>query len=162
MFIKMDIKISELNITELNSTKWDHYFMNLAKLTATMSKDPSTKVGASIRSPDKSVLSVGYNGFPSDISDEPDLLNNRELKYKYIIHAERNAIKYALRHGICEGCTIYTTMIPCIECYLLIRKNNIKKIITLKPNEDQLNRYYEQWTNVVNMAKMDNCLFYFI
>lgn len=147
-----------MNITELNNPdKWDHYFMNLAKLSANMSKDPCTKVGAAIRAHDKSVLSTGYNGFPPDISDDPELLNNRELKYKYVIHAERNAINYALRHGISDNCSIYTTLMPCKECYLLIRKNNIKRVITLYPTEDHLNRYSEQWNEVIEFAKSDNC-----
>lgn len=152
-----------LNIQKLeNPTKWDYYFMNLAKLASTMSKDPSTKVGASIRAPDKSVLSIGYNGFPPEIEDSEHLLNNRDLKYKYVIHAEQNAINYALRHGIENNCTIYTTLFPCKNCYKLISQNNIKKIITLIPSEDHVKRYYDQWKEVEKLAKLDNCLIYFM
>ncbi len=152
-----------MNITELNNpNKWDYYFMSLAKLSADMSKDPSTKVGAAIRAADKSVLSTSYNGFPPDIPDDPELLNNRELKYKYVVHAERNAINYALRHGISDNCTIYTTLMPCKECYNLISKNNIKKIITLYPNEDLLNRYSQQWNEVIELAKLDHCSIYYL
>lgn len=143
-------------------TKWDYYFMNLAKLSASMSKDPSTKVGASIMAPDKSVLSVGYNGLPPDMEDTEDILNNREVKYKYIIHAERNAVNFALRKHISDGCTLYTTLIPCEECYELIRNNKIKKIVSLIPDNDYIERYGKQWTNVIEKSILDSCSFYFL
>ena len=37
---------------------WDNYFMQLAELSATRSKDPHTKVGACIVK-DKKILSLG-------------------------------------------------------------------------------------------------------
>ena len=72
--------------------KWDLRFLDLAQHIAQWSKDPSTKVGAVIVRPDKTICSVGYNGFPRGIEDTEERLNNRDLKYPCMVHAEMNAI----------------------------------------------------------------------
>ncbi len=137
--------------------KWDHYFLSLATLASTMSKDPSTKVGASIKGPDKSVVSVGFNGFPPEMYDDPNILNDRKEKYKYIIHAEDNAIRFALnnRQGLLNNCTIYTTFPPCIECYKIIRSAGIKHIVTYEPTDEQRARWKEEWDTVTDMCHRD-------
>lgn len=53
-----------------NNIGWDDYFMSIAFLSAMRSKDPSTQVGACIVSPDKRIVGIGYNGFPSGCSDD--------------------------------------------------------------------------------------------
>ncbi len=74
---------------------WDEYFMGIASLSGMRSKDPHTQVGACIVSPANKILSMGYNGFPSGVSDD-DFPWNRdgaplENKYFYTTHAELNA-----------------------------------------------------------------------
>ena len=49
---------------------WDEYFMGLAHLSALRSKDPNTQVGAAIVDENHRVVSVGYNGFPTGVSDD--------------------------------------------------------------------------------------------
>ena len=49
---------------------WDEYFMGIALMSANRSKDPGTQVGACIVSPEKRILTVGYNGMPSGCSDD--------------------------------------------------------------------------------------------
>ena len=51
------------------SSSWDHYFMDLAKLAASRSKDQSTKLGCVIVGPDREIRSTGYNSFPRGIDD---------------------------------------------------------------------------------------------
>ena len=48
---------------------WDTYFMLIAKISALRSKDPNTQVGACIVSPDKKIVSCGYNGAPTGFHD---------------------------------------------------------------------------------------------
>ena len=48
---------------------WDEYFMGLALLSAQRSKDPNSKVGACIVNSDHKIVGIGYNGFPTGISD---------------------------------------------------------------------------------------------
>jgi len=77
---------------------WHLRFLDLAKHISNWSKDPSTKVGAVIFDSDKRIISVGYNGFPKNISDDPEKYLNREIKYQMVVHAEINAILFAQRN----------------------------------------------------------------
>ena len=52
------------------SNKWDIRFLEMAKLVASWSKDPSTQVGA-IAVRNRTVIAQGYNGFPRGMGDEP-------------------------------------------------------------------------------------------
>ena len=66
--------------------------MDLARLVASWSKDPSTQVGAVIVDPDKRIISTGFNGFPRGVADDPV---DREVKLLRTIHAEENALLFA-------------------------------------------------------------------
>lgn len=95
--------------------KWDTRFLALAEHVACWSKDPSTKVGAVIVDARKRVVSLGYNGFPRGIKDTDERLNNRDVRYKMTVHAERNAILFAARE--LAGSTIYVhPFMPCAPC----------------------------------------------
>ena len=113
-------------------TKWKKRFLKLSKEISTWSKDPSTKVGALIISEDKHIISTGYNGFPRDIEDTEERLNNRELKYKFILHAEMNCILNALYNGrSVKDCILFVHGLPpCSECTKSIIQAGIKKVIT--------------------------------
>ncbi len=90
------------------SDRWDRYFLDLALRSAAMSYDPSTQVGAVIVGPDREVRGTGYNGFPRGIADTAERLNNRDLKLRLTVHAERNAVLNCSRVGIpTKGCTLY-------------------------------------------------------
>ena len=82
------------------SEKWDKRFLALASHIAGWSKDPSTQVGCVVVGPDREIRSTGFNGFPRGIEDSIARLENRELKYPLICHAEENAIMHATRIGI--------------------------------------------------------------
>lgn len=96
--------------------KWHIRFMRIANEIASWSRDPSTKVGC-VLVKDKKIISTGYNGFPKNISDDLNRLNDRDFKYEATIHAETNAIITAALHGIStEGAAAYTTFHPCSRC----------------------------------------------
>ena len=96
---------------------WDGRFLGLAAHIAGWSKDPSTQVGCVIVGPDREVRSTGFNGLPRGIADTRERLEDRELKYLLICHAEENAIMHAARIGISlKGCTVYVTWPPCTRC----------------------------------------------
>lgn len=108
--------------------KWDSRFLSLAKKVSSWSKDPSTKVGAVIADR-KVIVSVGYNGLPEEIEDTPEILNNRELKYKKIIHAEENAFRFCKRHTI--NCTLYTyPFMPCDVCAKMVLSWQVARVVT--------------------------------
>ena len=90
---------------------WDNFFLGLAQYISSASKDPSTKVGAVIVKGKNQIISTGYNGFAKQIKDTDERLNNRDLKYRLVIHAEENAVRFA-GHSV-EGCTLYTWPFMC-------------------------------------------------
>ena len=60
------------------SNKWDIRYLELAKHISTWSKDPSSKIGAVAIGDKGQVLAQGYNGFPRNIVDRADRLQDRE------------------------------------------------------------------------------------
>lgn len=122
---------------------WDQYFMNVARVTATRSKDPSTKVGSVIVK-GKRIIATGYNGFPRGIEDKPEWLNDREMKYKLIIHAEMNAILIAQEYGLdMAECDIYCTLMPCFECAKSIAAVGIKSVKYMDDSNPRLQESFE-------------------
>lgn len=114
--------------------KWDKFFLGLAEYTSTASKDPSTKVGAVIVDEDRRVVSIGYNGFPKGVQDLESRLSERELKYKFIVHAERNALLFANKST--QDCTIYTyPFMPCATCTGMIIQAGIKQVVSFYKKE---------------------------
>ena len=110
--------------------KWDSRFLEIANLVATWSKDPSTQIGA-IAVKDKRLISTGYNGFPRGIEDLKDRWNNREEKYKYVVHAEMNCIYNANYHNqSLKGSTMYIVGLPvCHECAKGIIQAGVVRVV---------------------------------
>lgn len=52
---------------------WDFRFLDMSELISGWSKDPSTKVGSVIVDENNRIISVGYNGFPKNVSDDKRL-----------------------------------------------------------------------------------------
>jgi dCMP deaminase len=98
--------------------KWHTRYLKLAKEVAGWSKDPSTQVGAVAIGSRGQVLSQGYNGFPRGIIDTRERYNDRDVKYKFIVHAEMNCIYNATLNGVSlNGATLYIFGLPlCSEC----------------------------------------------
>lgn len=124
---KIELKILKLG----GKCMWSKRYLNLAKMVSSWSKDPSTKVGSVIVGEKGQILSQGYNGFPRGIEDSNERLDNREVKYKYIVHSEMNAIYNASLNGTSlKGATIYVHGLPvCSECAKGIIQVGIKKVV---------------------------------
>jgi dCMP deaminase len=113
---------------------WHKYFMTMAYLIATKSKDPSTKVGAVIVGPDQEIRSTGYNGLARGLHDS-DLRYQSPLKLQLINHAEENALLNCCRVGIStKNCKIYVPWMPCSLCCKSIIQAGITEVI-----------YHKQW-----------------
>lgn len=107
---------------------FDHQFwLKQARSYAAASKDPSTKVGAYIVRPDKTVCSTGTNGFPNGIADTPERLNDRPTKYDLTVHAELNSLIFAKEPVV--GYTMYCTFAPCIRCAVAIIQSKIGRLV---------------------------------
>lgn len=134
--------------------KWDERFLNLATHVSTWSKDPSTKVGAVIVAPDRRVMSVGYNGFPRGVADTNERLEDRETKYKYVAHAERNALDNTDQS--IRGCTMYVTLQPCPECVKSIIQRGITKVVfKFNPERENLSQFMQYSTSMLEEAGVE-------
>lgn len=121
--------MSEAIFGSRDENYWDRWFLGLAEYISTASKDPSTQVGAVIKDEKNRIVSMGYNGLPRGVKDTLERLHNRELKYKVIVHAERNALLFA--EQALDGCTIYThPFAPCTVCAGLIIQSGITRVVS--------------------------------
>ena len=126
--------------------KWDRRFLDMAKLVASWSKDPSTKCGAVIVRPNKTVASVGFNGFPIGCSDDSEFYANRELKYARVVHAEVNAVLHSHDH-LLEGYSIYTWPAgwgpTCDRCASVVVQAGIKRVVHVLDDSEFAKRWRE-------------------
>lgn len=110
------------------SFKWDMRFLDLACLVSTWSKDPSTRTGAVIVRPDRTVASIGYNGFPRGMVDSDERLESREEKYSRVVHCEVNALIHA--HEPLRGYTLYTyPFLSCDRCFVQLAQAGITRFV---------------------------------
>lgn len=93
------------------------------------SHDSETKVGALlIHGETGAVLSSGFNGFIRGANDNA-LPNKRPKKYPYMVHAETNLVYNCARHGVStDGCILFCTLSPCINCLRAIWQVGISEI----------------------------------
>lgn len=99
---------------------WDRYFLNLLEPIAARSLDPDTQIGCVIVGPERNIRATGYNSLARNVEHKEERLVRPE-KYKWMEHAERNAIFAAARVGTAlAGSMIYTPVLPCIYCALAI------------------------------------------
>jgi dCMP deaminase len=160
---------------------WDEYFIDFCKTIQKKSKDPSTKVGCVIVYPDHGICSTGFNGFPRGVLEIPEdyvpfngyvlgvlqkeyhskraenirqRTENRELKYKFVVHAEANAICNAAKQGHeTDGCSIYVPWLPCSRCAGLIVQAGIKEVV-LDPEYSNNVELMKRWEEEHKVAKI--------
>ena len=140
-----------------NRISRDEMFIKICQVVAQRSTCLRSQVGAVIVK-DGRVVSIGYNGpvagAPAcgdlpEIEDFPtlgDFLGYRESHLSTLCmgpnctrscHAETNAIAFAARAGVSvEGCTMYCTMSPCINCAKVIVNSGIKGLKYLEEYRD--------------------------
>ena len=133
--------------------KWDKRFLGLSEHVSRWSKDPSTKVGAVITEGIK-IVSIGYNGLPQQVRDFPEILGNRKLKYKHIIHAEENAILTAKRD--LSGATIYTfPLLPCTKCSSIIAQSGITRVVSVDCKNERWKRHLEESKHFMELCGLE-------
>jgi dCMP deaminase len=115
-------------------------FLAMAYEVATKSPDPSSQNGALIVSPGGQLLTEGWNTFPHGVELSEDRLNDRQTKYKYIEHAERNAIyAHTWDHNFIstDGLTMVCPWAACFDCARAIIQSKIRRVITHRERMDQ-------------------------
>ena len=147
--------------TFILSNKWDKRYLELAERISKWSKDPSSKIGCVAIGEKGQVLAQCYNGFPRSISDNYRL-ENREIKLKYIVHAEMNTIFNAAFSGISlEGSTFYVVGLPCCsDCAKGIVQVGVKRVVM--PKQEITDRWKESWGLTQSMFTEAGVAFEFI
>ncbi len=105
---------------------WDSYFLDMAELVATRSADPETQHGCVLVDEDHRVVSTGYNGPIQGVPNDT-VPTHRPEKYRWLIHAEDNAVLFARRD--LRGATAYVTGHPCAACFRRLLQAGIKRIV---------------------------------
>ena len=132
-------------------SKWDFRFLQRAYQNSLWSKDPSTKCGAVLVRPDKSIASDGYNGFPPGVEDTDDRLNNRNIKNSIVRHAEQNAISFCRDVDMSELTLYVWPFQPCTVCMGEIITRKIKKVVSFELDPD--NPKHQRWAENFSLAK---------
>jgi len=129
--------------------KWTRRHLDTAKNISTWSKDQSKQIGVVAIGKNNNVLATGYNGFPRGIKDD-HRLNDRETKYKYVVHGEMNCIYNACLNGISlDGAKLYVYGLPvCSECCKGIIQVGIRTVIAEVPKN-----LPEYWKESTKLAK---------
>ena len=147
--------------------KWDHRFMEMAKLVATWASCNRRQIGAVIVK-DKRVMTTGYNGAPAGVKtcvERGECLRKKlgipsgtRHVMCYAVHAEQNAIIQAAKLGIeINGATLYCTHQQCILCAKMICNSGIVRVVYEKgyPDEFSLEIFREAGV-VVECYKPEN------
>lgn len=110
---------------------WVKRFVRLAQYISAWSKDPSTKCGAVIVRPNYTICSVGFNGFPRGLADDPELYQNTEYKHSAVVHAEMNALTHSPEpvHGYW---LFMWPIMPCDRCAVHLIQAGISLVVAPK------------------------------
>lgn len=141
--------------------RWDSFFMDIATRTAAMSRAVKMRVGA-VAVRQRRIVLCGFNGTPEGSSNEcehriyptsQDLgwMSHEEIRAQYpyiddqgahyglvtrpeVMHAEENLILFSSKKGIAlEGCEIFCTHQPCLNCARMIYGAGFTRVVYREP-----------------------------
>ncbi|XP_041637465.1 cytidine and dCMP deaminase domain-containing protein 1 [Cheilinus undulatus] len=143
-----------------------------ARLLAYRTEDPKVGVGAVIWAKRHSagsdgtgrlyLVGCGYNAYPagSQYAEYPQMDAKQEdrqrRKYRYIIHAEQNALIFRTRDiKPDEPTMMFVTKCPCDECVPLIRGAGITHVYTTDQDRDKVKEdiSYLRFSSLKNVSK---------
>lgn len=102
------------------------HFLRMAWMVAlNLSKDPHTKVGSIITTPDYRQISMGYNGFPRGLVENSRRWSS-DIKENYSVHSEANNLIQCPFNTV--GCYIFSTVEPCHKCCGLLLNAGISRV----------------------------------
>lgn len=132
----------------------DQFYLRRAQTISFWSKDPSTKVGAVIVDRELDlIIGAGYNKFPDYIQEDEKRMNNRDVKYDLIIHAEMCALMSSMYNykDYLARSIIYTYPIPpCIRCMSHLVDRGIRGVVSLDEYPDRWAESIQKSKNLIN------------
>ncbi len=124
------------------NTDRNYLMLRQAYELAKQSPDPSTQNGVLLINHEGQILCGATNNFPCGIANRPERLE-RELKYRFVEHAERAVIYQAARLGIkTEHLIMICPWMPCCDCARAVIEAGINTLVTHKQIND---RTPERW-----------------
>lgn len=118
---------------------WTDYFLGLAFMARSRSRDEHTQHGCVITDRGHRILGVGYNSFPAGINDASLPINRpinpndpeEESKYDWMVHSELNALANCSMPLwlVPNGAIAYITGQPCHNCAMWLSQFGVKKFV---------------------------------
>jgi len=134
---------------DMRNAQIDRVFMNVAREIASLSRAVKAKVGAIIVDEKFNIISCAFNGTPKGFDNVAETVQeDGTLKTKpEVLHAESNAItKLAKSTQSSDGCTMYVTLTPCLQCSKLIAQAGIKRLV-----------YSHEWDDMQGLGLLEKC-----
>lgn len=128
---------SDLTSATKSRPSWDDYFINVVATAAQRATCDRGRSGAIIVY-QRQIIATGYVGSPPGFPHCDDI--GHELVDGHCVrtvHAEQNAIASAARYGISTlGTTLYSTMMPCRMCAMLLLTAGIDRVLSAHAYRD--------------------------
>lgn len=94
---------------------------------------------------EESIKKIVFEG-----AGESEFYNLNFIHSRYEIHAEQNAIAFSLKAGTnISGATLYSSLLPCMECAKLIVAADIRRVVYVEDYEDK--RFKESSLNFLTI-----------
>lgn len=107
-------------------------FIRCAYANARESRDLSTQNGAVLVNSDGGIIGRACNRFALGVAETEERLNNRELKYPRVCHAEEGSLWDAVRksNGVyLPDATLYVAWYACEHCAVAIIESGVRRVI---------------------------------
>jgi dCMP deaminase len=148
-------------------------YLEMAHALKQKSHDQEQKVACIIVAADGTIASSGYNGTARGFRDDiiPHSRQTKELSYiengekktftenknHFMLHSERNAIRFCDNKDKLRGATAYVTKLPCPECSLEFADSGISCVVVEDRTKDPNTRYSSDATKMI-LAEAGICL----
>jgi dCMP deaminase len=132
----------------------DAAFLHMAYEQAMKSPDPSTQQGAVLVTSEGHVIGRGHNHLATGTWDCPERLNDRNLKYPLITHAERDAIYNAINLGngdAIAGAILYAPWAACERCAEVILELHVGRVVSHR-NHPGINGKHPNWIELCKLG----------
>lgn len=118
--------------------------LEAAYIEAQKSTNISTQNSALLVDDNGNIIISAVNSFPNRIAETAERQQDKPIRKKYSVHAERNAIYAAAKSGIkIEGLTMVSPWATCTECAWAIIQSGIKRLVTHKQALDRSTHWQE-------------------
>jgi dCMP deaminase len=151
----------------MSTRNWPDYWLKRAQLNATMSTCLTRSVGA-VAVRERRSFADAFNGnLPNALHcdeggcqrcldrDRTNLESGKNLERCICVHAEQNLVAFCAKNGIrMEGCTVYVTTHPCLDCIKLLIVAGVETIVYDEdyPLADYTDEFLSDFIEIVSFA----------